>query len=178
MTPRLDLLPKEREKSSVPLNQLTPHTVALPQERDTTDAGLASLTPRTVALPEGEGASGGPVYGRAVGWAGVVWRGCQEREGAGREPSKALHESGQGQGERGEAWGQRRWAQQGGEQGQGGPDQAPEGFERQEQERGSGHWLSGCKAYSASVHYRRTDGKSGLARGAGALQGGCLGTVA
>ena len=99
---------------------------------------MASLTPRTVALPEGEGASGGPVYGGAVGWTGVVWRGCQEGEGAEREQSKAWHESGQGQGEGGEAGGQRRRAGQGGEQGQGGPDQAQEAFERQQQ-RGDGH---------------------------------------
>ena len=33
-------------------------------------------------LPRGEGARRRLVKGRPVGWAGVVWRGCQEREGA------------------------------------------------------------------------------------------------
>ena len=43
--------------------------------------------------------------GRAAGGAAVVRRDFQEREGAGREQSRARYESGQGQGERGEARG-------------------------------------------------------------------------
>ena len=86
-------------------------------------------------FPEVEGAGGGPFCGGA---AGVVGRGWQEGEGAQRERGQAWHEWGQG--ERGEAGGHRRRAEQDREQAQNGRDQAQEAFERQEQERGGGHW--------------------------------------
>ena len=70
--------------------------------------------------------------------AGMVGRGWQEGEGAQRERGQAWHE--REQSERGEAGGHRRRAEQDREQAQNGRDQAQEGFERQEQERGGGHW--------------------------------------
>ena len=77
-------------------------------------------------FPQGEGARGGPFCGGA---ARGVGRGWQEGEGAQRERGQAWHEWGQG--ERGEAGGHRRRAEQDGEQAQDGWDQAQEAFERQ-----------------------------------------------
>ena len=85
--------------------------------------------------PQGEGERGGPSFGGA---AGMVGRGWQVGEGVQRERGQAWHKWGQG--ERGEAGGHRRRAEQDREQAQNGRDQAQEAFERQEQERGGGHW--------------------------------------
>ena len=83
------------------------------------------------------------MWGGTLGWAGVVGRGWQEGEGVERECRQAWHEWGQG--ERGEACGHPQRTQKDGEQAQDGRDQAQEGFERQEQERGGGHLEIGLR---------------------------------
>ena len=86
-------------------------------------------------FPKGERKGGGPSFGGAAGMVGWGW---QEGEGAQRERGQTWHDWEQG--ERGAAGGHRRRAEQDGEQAQDGWDQAQETSERQEQERGGGHW--------------------------------------
>ena len=101
---------------------------------------------------------------RVIGGA-VVGRGCREGAGAQRERGQAWHEwgQGQGQGERGE-----RVAAIGGGRSRAGSRRQRRTGSRRRRRASSGSrseavgiWRSGCEAYSASVHYLRTDGKSG-----------------
>ena len=71
---------------------------------------------------------------------GAGWLDGVGRKARGRSANVGRRGTNGEQGERGAAGGHRRRAEQDGEQAQNGRDQAQEASERQEQERGGGHW--------------------------------------
>ena len=123
--------------------------------------------PHPNPLPQGEGAGGGLVGGGG-GWTGVGRKARGWSANVGRRGTNG-----------GRASGERRAAIRSGRRRMGSRPRTDgirrrRGLSSGSRSEAAGIWRSGGEAYPASVHYLRTDGKSGTVGGAGVLRAaGC-----